>query len=148
VLTGHAHLGGYGGWLSFDKQKVLALAVAIRLDHRARLLSTENRNDEMMQVRNWIMAAAVLGTVFGAQGVARADGGAMTPMPGGKIYTKGAMTMGKPIAFEMKIDPKTMAMLHADMMHHNKMAPTNSMMCVLHVVHQHRGIVMLACTPG
>ena len=98
-----------------------------------------------MHFRNLIVAAAICGAVLG---VARADGSGMRPMPDGKIYTKGTMAVGKPVEFEMKIDAKTMAMLHADMMHHNKMGPTATMMCELHVVHMHRGIVMLACTPG
>ncbi len=103
-----------------------------------------------MHFRSLIVAAAICGAAIcgAALGVARADQSGMTPMPGGKIYTKGAMVMGKPVEFEMKIDAKTMAMLHADMMQHNKMAPTDTMMCQLHVVHMHRGIVMLACTPG
>ena len=66
-----------------------------------------------MHFRSLIVAAAICGAVLG---VARADQSGMTPMPGGKIYAKGAMVMGKPVEFEMKIDVKTMAMLHADMM--------------------------------
>ena len=98
--------------------------------------------------RGWVVAAVMLGAVLGAQGLARADGSAMTPMPGGHIYLTGKMAKGQAVQFEMKIDPQTMRMIHADMAHHNKMAPMNTMMCELHVVHPHRGIVMLSCTPG
>lgn len=69
-------------------------------------------------------------------------------MVGGKIYTKGKMAMGKPLQFEMEIDPSTMEILRADMMHHNKMAPQKTMMCELHVMREHRNVVMLSCTPG
>ncbi len=58
------------------------------------------------------------------------------------------MAVGRTAEFELKVNQQTMAKIHADMARYIKMAPMNTMMCELHVVHPHRGIVMLTCTPG
>ncbi|HQT90153.1 MAG TPA: hypothetical protein PK677_16740 [Acidiphilium sp.] len=104
--------------------------------------------EDNMNVWRSVMFGMLIGAFIAVQGVARADPNAESPSPIGKIYLKGKMPSGKTVELEMKVNQKVMAQLNDDMAYHNKMAPVNTMMCELHVLHPHRGIVMLGCTPG
>lgn len=97
------------------------------------------------------LSVALTVTLIALSGVAYAAGGGPEGMGyeiGTHIYSSGPLIEGHAFGLAMKINPSTMRVLHADMMHHTTMAHPQKIPCMMSPIPKHRGMVSLLCMPS